>query len=82
MIGWFILINKLGDSWLKYWYIIEYTELNYRKKINHIKLTLYDKILHLLLAIDWTRVIDIIHFDLPMGEANWDKHFGILGGHC
>ena len=39
MIRWFISIIRVGDSGLKYWCIIEYTELDHRKKVIHIKLS-------------------------------------------
>ena len=52
MIEWFISIIGVGDSRLKYWCIIEYIELDYRKKINHKQMVLYNKILHSLFVID------------------------------
>ena len=38
--------------WIKVMVYWEYTELDHRKKVNHIKLSLYDEILYSLFAID------------------------------
>ena len=52
MIGWFILTIRVCDSKLKYWCIKEYSKLDHRKKVYHIKLSLYDEILYSLFLID------------------------------
>ena len=76
MIRWFISTIRVGDSRLKYWCIMKYTELDHRKKIIYIKLTFNDEILHTLYIIALNpkmmvnSIIDISHFDLPMSESN------------
>ena len=52
MIGWFISTIKVGDYGFKYLCIMKYTKLDYCNKVYHIKLLLYDKILHSLFIID------------------------------
>ena len=47
-----ILTIKVCDSRLNYWYIIECTKLDRRKKVIRIKLSFNDEILHTLFVID------------------------------
>ena len=49
----FISTIRVGDSGLKHWCIMEYIELDRRKKIYFIKLSLYDDNLNLPFAIDF-----------------------------
>ena len=58
MIWWFISTIRADNSGLKYWCTIEYIELDHRKKVNHIKLLLYDEILHLQLTLNPDRMMN------------------------
>ena len=51
----------------------KYTELDYRKKVYHIKLSLYDKILHSLFSIDFSLEDDYMMDQKPNDRFDFSE---------